>query len=267
MKEMSYTPLHTFAICAYKESVFLEECIQSLLNQTVKSSIIMVTSTPSDFLNRLVNQYDIPLYINNGDKGIVQDWNFAYSKVETPYLTIAHQDDLYFPEYTEKVMQHLTSAKKPLIAFSDYVEVRNGNIVTNNSLLKIKKMLLFPLRNKRFQSSIFIRRRILSLGSAICCPAVSFAKDNLPSPVFSVGFRSNEDWEAWERISKLKGQFIYLNEPLMGHRIHQESETSIIIGDNARSTEDYIMFCKFWPKPIAGLINKFYSKSENSNNL
>ena len=32
---------HTFAICAYKESPYLEECIQSLMNQTVKSDILI----------------------------------------------------------------------------------------------------------------------------------------------------------------------------------------------------------------------------------
>ena len=33
---MNYTGKnHTFAICAYKESPFLEECIQSLLGETI----------------------------------------------------------------------------------------------------------------------------------------------------------------------------------------------------------------------------------------
>ena len=69
-------------------------------------------------------------------------------------------------------------------------------------------------------------------------------KNNLPNPVFRVHFRSNEDWEAWERLSKMKGEFLYDSTIQMGHRIHEESETSIIIGDNARSKEDYEMFCK-----------------------
>ena len=32
---------HTFVICAYKESKYLEKCIQSLLHQTVKSNILL----------------------------------------------------------------------------------------------------------------------------------------------------------------------------------------------------------------------------------
>ena len=38
---------HTFAVCAYKESPYLEACIQSLLDQTVRTDIIVATSTPN----------------------------------------------------------------------------------------------------------------------------------------------------------------------------------------------------------------------------
>lgn len=49
----------------------------------------------------------------------------------------------------------------------------------------------------------------------------------------------------------------------MGHRIHKESETSINLGENARSREDFEMFCKFWTRAIARLLTKLYSASEN----
>ncbi len=54
---------HTFAICAYKESPFLEECICSLKNQTQQSLIIMITSTPNEHIKNLVERYNIPLYV------------------------------------------------------------------------------------------------------------------------------------------------------------------------------------------------------------
>lgn len=44
---------HTFAICAYKESEYLEDCIKSLKGQTVKTNIIMATSTPNDYVKNL----------------------------------------------------------------------------------------------------------------------------------------------------------------------------------------------------------------------
>ena len=51
----------------------------------------------------------------------------------------------------------------------------------------------------------------------------------------------------------------------MYHRIHEESETSKVLGDHARKQEDYEMFCKFWPSPIAKCLVKLYTLAEHSN--
>ena len=252
---------HTFVICAYKESEYLEECILSLKNQELKSFILMETSTPNEHIASLAEKYDIPLFVNpNG--GITQDWNFGLSKIKTKYATIAHQDDVYEPGYGKKIVEAFEKSRNPLIAFSDYGEIRGGNKVTNARMLKVKRLMLMPLRIKAFKGSKFVRRFILSLGDPICCPAVSFDLERLERPVFRDGFRSCGDWEAWEIISGMDGDFLYVPEPLMYHRIHEESATTIIIQDKARTEENYIMYCKFWPKPIAKMINKFYTKSE-----
>lgn len=259
--------MHTFVICAYKESPYLEKCISSLLKQTVKSKILMVTSTPNDYISQMSAEYNIPLIVNNGQGGIVQDWNFAYKQTDTQYVTIAHQDDIYFPEYTEQMLRQMKKEKHPLIWFSDYAEIRNGKIIKKNKLLQVKRFMLSPLKLKGLWKSRFVRRRILAFGCPICCPSVTFAKDNLPETVFQTGFRSAEDWQAWERLSKLKGSFIYNKNILVGHRIHEDSETSHILQDNQRKQEDYTMFCKFWPKWVAHLLTRAYSESEKSNEL
>lgn len=258
---------HTFVICAYKESPFLEECIISIKKQKRKSQILMITSTPNNYIGKMADKHGIKLIVNEGEGGIVQDWNFGYKQCNTPYITIAHQDDVYFPEYSCRAVQHMESCKNPLIYFSNYCEIRDGKKILSNDLLKVKRLLLAPLRIRVFRKSRFIRRRSLSLGNGICCPAVSFAANNLPREVFTVHFRSCEDWEAWERLSRLNGEFIYDSQILMGHRIHEGSETSLIIGDNARNKEDYEMFCKFWPVWIAKVLARLYSKSEQSNKL
>lgn len=258
---------HTFAVCAYKESPFLEECIKSLLSQTVKTNIIIATSTPNEYINKIAEKYNIRVYVNDGEKGITQDWNFAYSKAAAKYITIAHQDDKYSKRYVEYLLKEMDKARKPLIFFTDYYEIRNGEVVKNNKLLKIKRIMLLPLRIRALHSSRFIRRRVLSLGCPICCPSVTFARDNVPEVVFAHGYRADEDWQAWEMLSRLKGQFVYCNKPITYHRIHEESETTKILGDNARYYEDIEMFEKFWPKRIAKLIAKAYGTSEKSNDI
>lgn len=258
---------HTFAVCAYKESKYLEECILSLKGQSVQSKIIVATSTPNDYIKSVCDKYDLPLYINEGEKGITQDWNFAYGKTDTKYVTIAHQDDRYSKRYVENMYKYMEGEKKPLIFFTDYYEIRDGKVAKTNKLLKVKRILLFPLRAKWTWKNKFIRRRVLSLGSPICCPSVTFAKDNVPNPVFNNHFRTNEDWEAWEMLSKLDGSFVFCNRALTYHRIHEESETSASIKETGRGAEDIEMFSKFWPKCIAKIIAKLYGTSEKSNEL
>lgn len=264
---MLFKTNHTFAICAYEESRYLEECILSLKNQSISTNIIITTSTPNDFIKHLADKYEIPFCVNTGKKGITEDWNFAYSQANTKYVTIAHQDDIYHESYVKAALSAFKSANKPLIFFTDYSELRKGELVHNNRLLNVKRKMLLPLRIKAFQKSRFVRRRVLSLGDPICCPAVTFVKENLPEQIFRSGFKSCEDWEAWEMLSRLEGEFLYHKEPLTYHRIHEESATTAIIGENLRSEEDYIMFCRFWPKLIAGILVRLYSDSEKSNQL
>ena len=258
---------HTFAICAYKESPYLEECICSLEKQTVKSNILIATSTPNSYIKELAEKHHLPLYINTGESGIAQDWNFAYRQAKTEYVTIAHQDDYYKPEYLQNVLDGLKKAKSPIIAFTDYGELRNGEAVEKNSLLKIKRLLLLPLRIKALWDCVWTRRLCLSLGNPICCPSTTYVKKKFSENPFEVKYASNVDWMMLEKASRYTGEFCYITEVSMYHRIHEESTTSEIIGNHARGQEDYVMFCKFWPKGIAKIIARVYGNSEKSNNI
>ena len=131
--------LHTFAVCAYGESPYLEECVQSLLAQKVRTRILIATSTPNSYIYGIGEKYGIPVHINHGEKGLAGDWNFAYSCATTPLVTLAHQDDRYYVNYTEDVLAAAKKCRHPLIIFTDYNELRNGKTVTTNRLLKVKR--------------------------------------------------------------------------------------------------------------------------------
>lgn len=259
---------HTFAVCAYQESEFLEDCICSLENQTVKSNIILCTATPNDHIARIAEKHHLEVCVNTGAHGIAEDWNFGFSQAQTPLVTLAHQDDVYEPEYTEAVLDAANRSQDTLILFTDYFEVRNGQKVYSNTNLKIKKLLLLPLRIKSLQTSKWVRRRCLSLGDPICCPAVTYVKEKFQGDPFEPHFRCNLDWQLWEKLSRKRGGFRYISRPLMGHRIHVESTTSEIIGGGeGRAAEDYEMLCAFWPKPLAKLINKAYVYAQYGNEV
>lgn len=268
---MEYTSKdHLFAVCAYGESPYLEACVRSLEAQTAGARMILCTATPSPFLEDVARRHGMALFVNDGPHGIARDWNFAYGKADAQLVTLAHQDDVYDPGYLEGVLARLNRASKPLIAFTDYYELRDGKRVyaDGNRNLRIKEFVLWPLRGRLFENSRWLRRRALSLCDPICCPSVTYVKANLPETVFGTDMACDLDWEAWERLSRLQGGFCYVHAPLMGHRIHGESTTTKIIGkDHGRSAEDLRMYEKFWPKPVAKWLNRLYSAGQDANEL
>lgn len=256
---------HTWVVCAYRDSPYLEECIQSLLHQTVKSRIRIATSTPSGLISTIAAKYGLQVFVNNGKAGISGDWNFALRTAETELVTIAHQDDVYETVYTEEMLKRMNRCGKPILYFTNYGEIRNGERETKNRLLRIKRVLLMP--NRLFPGLKFARRASLAFGNAICCPSITYLKSVVGSDPFSDRFRSNLDWELSEKLSREKGQFVYHPRILMYHRIHGESTTTEIIGDHQRTAEDFEMMKKFWPERIAGWLSSRYSKSEESNKV
>lgn len=256
---------HAFVVCAYGESPFLGKCIESLVSQTIKSDLIIATSTPNDTIESVSDKYGIRLYVRDGEPGIASDWNYAIACAGARYTTIAHQDDIYCPDYAERAVSSLSAARRPLIFFSDYGELRNGRKVEGTSLTKTKRRLLMPYRLRGLSSTKVVKRLPISFGNSICCPSVTYVPENLPTPLFDEGFRSNLDWDAWERFSRLPGSFLY--DPFVGmyHRVHDGSETSACIADDTRTKEDLEMLKRFWPAAVAKCINSFYVRAQKLN--
>lgn len=256
---------HTFAICAYKESPFLESCVNSIVSQSYKTNVIICTSTPNSRIDSVANHYGVPVLVRDGRSNMADDWNFAIDSAPTQLVTIAHQDDVYCPEYAQNILASFSKEEDALIFFSNYGEIREGEVVDENRLLAIKRRLLSPLKDSKKGASGFWKRNALRFGNSICCPSVTYNKERLPLPLFQKGLKNSLDWEAWERLSRDRGSFCYCPKVLMYHRIHEGSETTRLIADNTRTAEDLEMFKKFWPSPVAYFINAVYSKGQNSN--
>ena len=262
---MKRTDKHIFVVCAYGASPYLDACVQSLVDQTLRSRILICTSTPNDTITAVCEKYGLELRVNHGERGITGDWNFAMSQADAPFVTIAHQDDLYEPTYTEAVMGRAMRAKRPILIFSEYYEIRNGTRVTKNRLLSIKKLMNCGFRIA--SGSRWMRRRVLSIGNSICCPAVTYSREALGDFRFDAAFRFACDWDAWERLSRGKGAFLYIPERLCGHRIHADSETTKQTAGEGRAREEYTMFRRFWPEWIARRLARGYAKGAESNQL
>ena len=146
---------HTFAICAYKDSPYLESCIRSIKTQSVESDVILCTSTPSTYISGLADQYGIPLFIRHEKSSIRDDWNFAYNMADATFVTIAHQDDLYQKDYVKNLLNCYGRYPDMTLFTGGYVVVLHVHIIRNNwGNHSLPPPIILPWTGIRFMSCL-----------------------------------------------------------------------------------------------------------------
>lgn len=252
----------TVVICAYKECPSLGKSIQAILHQSVKPKIMISTSTPNDYIKSFAERFNIPVCVNP-EGGHVNDYNFALHQIKTPLGMIAHQDDILHPLFVEKSLHALNRATDPILSFTNYLEMVDGNIERKPSaLILIKRMLVWPMRIPVARKTVFMKRLGQCLGNPITHPTVICVMDRLPEEIFREKYRASMDWDLWERLSKMRGEFVYIKDVLLYHRMDKDNTTAKLLKEtNLRYDEELEIMSRFWPKQIAKIIMIAYGQS------
>ena len=211
--------LHTFVILAYNESDDLEECIKSVINQSVKSNVLIATSTPNDYIIDLASNYSLGIMVNKEKSNKGCDYNFAINSFDSKLVTIAHQDDLYDRNYAKEIIACYKNKKDATIIFTDNYEIENENKIKKSKKLFWKRYFLFPLRFSFFQDKKFFKLRCLRREKYICTSSITFVKDNIHNDIFPTNFKYDNDWQGLIDLAKQKTRFVYLKKDLVGYRI------------------------------------------------
>lgn len=249
----------TFVVPAFGESPYLRDCLNTLCNQTVSTDIVISTSTPNRFIKELANEFTIPLRINSQGGSICKDWNFALQCGISELVVLAHQDDLYHPEFAARCLNLFEAHPNLAIAFTDSAELSNGYTTSYGKRELVKRLLRkMAFLGKDVISTSSQRRRLLGFGCPIPCPSVSYNRRVIQDFTFSDKFSINLDWDAWSRLADAGYKFGYVRGQLVTHRIHQEAETQKGIADKRREKEDALIFARFWPDMIANALLKLY---------
>ena len=270
-------PRHSFAVCAYGESPYLEACLKSLKAQTVPSEILICTSTPNRHVEQLAEKYGIPLKVRDiqqegGVRGIGADWNYAFRSAGGEYVTLAHQDDIYEKHYTETVLREAERWPDMDLFTCSAVTVKNGRPERFPGAPEIVKTLLrIPLRFRSLAHLTWVKRLVFRFGNPVICPSVSYRKRTVeammrntapdgPGP-FSETRKFILDWEFLFDLAAEGGRWICDETPRMFYRVHSGAATAECIKDHARESEEQEMFRKLWPRKAADLILKYYRRS------
>lgn len=247
-----------FAICAYKDSPYLEACIRSVLGQNYPSKAMICTSTPSPYIRALAEKYSLPCYIREGKSNIRDDWNFAYQMADARLVTIAHQDDCYRAGYVRTLVNFLSRFPDMTLFTTDAITVKDGQPMPWERLRLVKKLLRLFLRSPYAAHLTWVKKSALVLGNAICCPACTYRKELLGEPLFTSDFQFALDWDNLLALAERPGRFICAEEPLVFHRIHPDAATSLSMEENRRAWEEAQILGRIWPKFVAKLLMSGY---------
>ena len=245
---------HSFVVPAYGDSPFLVGCLQSLRDQTARADIVITTSTPSPFIDEAARAYSVPVLVNPERGGIAADWNFALAATDARFVTLAHQDDVYFPSFLATTLSLFAGHPNSAVCFTGYQEIGDDGAPVSSKISRVKHALERLTLGSRPDVTPGRLRAFLSLGNPLPCSAVTFDRARLGDFAFSDAYASNLDWDAWLRLLEQGRRFIRTPERLVGRRHNPLTATSRLIRDGVRQREDLIMFRRLWPGPLAALI-------------
>jgi hypothetical protein len=252
---------HCFVVLAYRDSPFLEGCLEGLKAQTIQSDVVIATSTPSPFIAKAAEAYGVDVKVNPLKRGIGADWNFGLCLTPARYVTLAHQDDTYDPEFAERTLELFEKCPDAALCFTAYREIDDRGKDKTSKISLVKHLLENFIVGRRQKIAGARLRAFLSFGNPLPCSSVTFNRRRLPDFNFSLDYTSNLDWDAWWRLQQQGETFLHAPSRLIGRRHNPLTETSRLIREGVRQREDIAMFRRIWPAPLGDAIAYFYRAS------
>jgi glycosyltransferase involved in cell wall biosynthesis len=249
---------HSFVVLAYKDSPFLPACVASVCAQTVASSVVITTSTPSAYIDEVAARFGVPVKVNPQRAGIAADWAFGLAATDARYVTLAHQDDVYYPTFAEQTLDAFGRWREGVVCFTGYEEIDDDGRPKSSKISKIKHLIQFFAIGGRERVGGRSLHAILALGNTLPCSTVTYDRQSLGDFRFSDSLASNLDWDAWMSLLDRGETFLHVNARVVGRRHNALTETSALIRDGRRAREDLIMFRRLWPKAIGDVIAFVY---------
>lgn len=245
---------HAFVVPAYGQSPFLEDCLRSLRAQSIPSRILVATSTPCAHIEAAAAAFDAPVLVNPERRGIAGDWNFALGAAGSRLVTLAHQDDLYFPAFLERSLAAFSARPEAALCFTGYREIGDAGEPKHSKISLAKHGIERVALGRTPAVGARRMRAFLAFGNPLPCSSVTFDRSRLGDIRFSPDYDSNLDWALWLDLLDRGVVFARAPERLVGRRHNALTETSRLLRDGRRAREDARLFRRIWPGPIAWAI-------------
>lgn len=236
----------SLVIPTYNGQKYIEQTIQSILNQTRPADEIIISDDNStDRTIEICNKYkdQIKIFQNpTGPSGFVNGWNNAIKHATCDYISILHQDDILASNFLEEIesAHKLHPDVKQIVSICNYIDC-NGNI--------IRESTHFSNNIKRYTGSEYNDIYILKGYDHINrCPGVVTHREIFNYCIYRAESGHIADDDFFIRVGNFT-DIVCIHKPLAFYREHASSETGHLdyLELNLRLLNDHSFQIKEFP--------------------
>lgn len=206
-------PLVSVVMSAYNESKYIQEAIDSILQQTYKNiELIIIDDASTDNTVEIIEKNTdkrIVLLKNKENKRLAYNLNLGIQQAHGKYIARMDADDICMPDRLKKQVNFLESHMDIDIVGGAAQEFGDANTLLTypETHEEIKVMLLFE--------------------NAMCHPAIMFR--NKPDVFcYDVTCKASQDYELWSRLI-WKVKFANITDVVVKYRVHK-NQTKYVLG-------------------------------------
>jgi hypothetical protein len=208
---MEIKPLISIIIPCYNDAKYIEQSVNSALNQTYSNKEVIVVDDGSNaatkaVLKRLAPQ--IAKLITQENKGQSTARNVGVKEAKGDYILVLDSDDYFESTFCEKAIEVFESRKDVKLISSFVNKLNDGKIID-------------IFKSQGGNISQFLSNNQATGGCAFL--KSDFEKINGYDELMKKGF---EDWEFYIRLLKDGGSSYVIPEPLFNYRLRNDSTTS-----------------------------------------
>lgn len=216
----------------YNAQLYLEEAIESILNQTYKNfELIVINDGSNDSSLNIINEFMMKdnriILIDRENKGLVYTLNEAINLSKGKYIARMDADDISLPNRFEKQIELLENTKIDICG-CHYLLVDEENNINGLNLIPTSHEMCF-----------------LSLASKVpfAHPSVMIRKEFLVKNNLKYGqsdYKIAEDLDLWIRMYKNGANFGNVNDILFKYRVLDNSLSKVNSLGLAKDTKNML---------------------------
>ena len=248
---MTLLPYVSIVVPAYNQEKYLDETIQSILNQDYELiELIVLDDGSQDNTKKLLQKYDHQFYYaSHPNMGQANTLNKGWFKARGEILSYLSADDLLMPNAVSTAVRYLNEDPKIVLTYCDF------NLIDPNS--KTIRKVSAP----DFDYLKMVKRLICQPGPGVFFRKWAFDRTGGWNPEF----RQMPDYDYWLRLG-LYGPFMRIPRVLASFRIHEKSMTfskadRTMANEPVRILETYYRSKKNLPNQVVRVFPKAMSNA------